>query len=128
MSTAPKRAGRIRRFSAFLLDLGIAASIGFIIMWPLGAFEGQEAFVRNQIILRIIGLFIGGYLIAHGWLWFKHRLTLGNRIMAIGNGTTIADKPLAWWKAILRCILVVVAAIAPLATLILNLMWARLFG
>jgi len=128
MSTTVTRAGYIRRFIAFLLDIGIAASIGFIIMWPLGTFEGQEAFYRNQVILRIVGLLVGGYILAHGWLLFKNRMTWGRRIMAIGNGRDIADKPLAWWKAILRIIAVFILAIAPLAALILNLMWARFFG
>jgi hypothetical protein len=112
-----KKAGIIRKVTAFGLDIGMSAGAGFLLMWPLGTFEVQEAYEFNQIILRIIFLIVASFLIMNGWWLMEGRPTLGRRVMSIGTGTGGADRRLSWWMGTLRVILVVILSLTPMLVL-----------
>ena len=70
-----KKAGIIRKVTAFGLDIGMSAGAGFLLMWPLGTFEVQEAYEFNQIILRIIFLIVASFLIMR-YAWSMRKIML----------------------------------------------------
>ena len=107
-----------RHILAIWLNLVITAGVAFVIMWPLGVFEGQEAYGREQFLPRLLALLTGSFLLANGWLLLKRRQTLGGKIV----GTRRNAVPLPrWWKVALLAILVMIAAALPLVFMIVSL-------
>ena len=125
MSNKDRRNSRTRRFFSGMLDLGIAAGIGFALMWPLGVFEGEAAYVRNQIILRILGLILGGFVLANGWLLLKHGQTFGRKVYGIPSRANPDPAYVAVWKLFIRTTLLLILAASPFIALVINLFFLR---
>lgn len=111
--SADKRAGRIRRLIALVIDFVVIAIVAFAAMWPLGLFENEAAYERGQFVFRLFALILGTYTIVNGWLLAKHGQTVGKRLLQIRTVRERDGQPLNLWVQLARIFWIFAATTLP---------------
>ena len=115
----------IRRLWAGIYDLAMAAGMGFVLMFPFGAFEGEEAYYFWQIVLRVIGLIIAGFVVVNGINLVRGRPTLDQRFAGSGTGPDGGDAKRGFFGLLGRLLLIALISASPFFALIAEMMTGR---
>jgi uncharacterized RDD family membrane protein YckC len=121
-------AGRGRRLVAALLDLAIVGLVAFIIMWPLGLFEHEQAYERTQLLIRLFLLLGGSYVLVNGWWLHKRGQTVGKRIMGLQIVNFDNGRLLPFWRLLLRALVPLAMLTQPLLMLLAVIDVLFIFG
>ena len=123
MNQIDNSAGRVRRLFAAGIDFAVVAIVAFCVMWPLGIFEHQEAYVPTQFVMRLFLLIFCTYVVVNGWLMHKHGQTLGKRTLGLRVMGNTDGQLLPLWKQLVRYFtilgLLAISALVPGAIVLL---------
>ena len=113
MNSTDTRAGRGRRLGAAVIDFSVTGTVAFVLIWPTGIFENQEAYVASHFVMRMMVLLCGTYVLVNGWLLYKNGQTVGKRLLGIRIVQQSDNQLLPYWSLLLRGFVVLAALSTP---------------
>ena len=116
----------IRRLWAGLYDLAMVAGMGFVLMFPFGAFEGEEAYYFWQIVLRVIGLIIAGFVVLNGVNLVRGKPTWGQRFAGSSTAADSGDAKRGFFGLLGRLLLIILLSASPFIAIVAEMILGRL--